>query len=410
MHVALWFDFSCPYAYLASQRIEELVREAGATLSWEPMLLGGVFRATGAGAGPMATLGPAKAANNHRDMHRWAERFGVELHVPKAHPMRTVRALRVLLGLPQSAWRDAIHALYATYWVRGEDLTQDDVIEGALKRASLPPFLREMAFARADTEEIKQELFARTERAVSLGIFGAPAMVVTRDAGEPILLWGQDRLEMLKEVLRGWDPDRDALARPMPVPAVTTPIDFWFDLSSPFAYLGATQIARWPNVTWRPLLLGGLFREIGTPDVPMFAMCEAKRKYTGLDMSRWARWWGVDFKFPSKFPLRTVTAQRMIVSAAPADRPELAMKLFRAAWAEDRDIGDDAVLAAIDPALAARAKEPAAKQALIDETNAARAAGVFGVPGFVVGGSLFWGQDRLELVAAAAGGWRPQIG
>ena len=66
------------------------------------MLLGGVFRGIGAGDGPMPTLSPVRAAYNLRDMQRWAERFGTPLTVPAAHPMRTVLALRVLLGLPEA--------------------------------------------------------------------------------------------------------------------------------------------------------------------------------------------------------------------------------------------------------------------------------------------------------------------
>ena len=108
----LWFDFSCPYAYLASRVATRLPVE----IDWRPMLLGGVFRGIGAGDGPMATLGPAKAAHNLRDMQRWAEVLGVPFQMPAAHPMRTVRALRVLLALPHSRWPAAIAALYAAYW------------------------------------------------------------------------------------------------------------------------------------------------------------------------------------------------------------------------------------------------------------------------------------------------------
>ena len=131
----LWFDFSCPYAYLASRRAPALARALGAELDWRPMLLGGVFRGTGAGDGPMATLGPARAAHNLADMHRWAEVFGVPLRVPAAHPMRTVRALRTLLALPHSRWPQAIEALYAAYWQRAEDVTSDDVLAAALAAA-----------------------------------------------------------------------------------------------------------------------------------------------------------------------------------------------------------------------------------------------------------------------------------
>ena len=131
-HVDFYYDFSCPYAYLASCRVEAIARAHGATLALCPMLLGGVFRAIGTGDGPMKTLGPAKLAHNAADMHRWAARLGVPFRVPAGHPMRTVQALRVLLGLPREVWSDAMHALYAAYWQRGEDIARDEVIETAL--------------------------------------------------------------------------------------------------------------------------------------------------------------------------------------------------------------------------------------------------------------------------------------
>src|SRR5688500_4027121 len=104
MKVEFWFDFSCPYAYLGSRRIEGIAAAHGATLELCPMLLGGVFRSIGAGDGPMATLGAAKAAHNGQDMQRWADRLGAPFWMPSAHPMRTVRALRVLLALPDASW------------------------------------------------------------------------------------------------------------------------------------------------------------------------------------------------------------------------------------------------------------------------------------------------------------------
>ncbi|MCE9580275.1 MAG: DsbA family protein [Deltaproteobacteria bacterium] len=432
MQVDVWFDFSCPYAYLASERIEAIAAAAGARVVWQPMLLGGVFRATRSDDGPMATLGPAKAAHNARDMHRWAEVLGVPLAIPPAHPMRTVRALRVLLGLPEAAWPPVIHSIYAAYWQRGEDITRDEVIDRALASAGIEDEVRSSAFAGADTDAIKDELRARTDRAIGLGVFGAPAMIVRRDGAPPALFWGQDRLDQVAAALAGWDPDhaappggpRSAAEGLVAAASPTTPttIDFWFDLASPFAYLGATQIeqvaaAAGARVHWRPILLGGLFRAIGTPDVPLFAMPEAKRRYAGGELDRFARWWGVPFTFPTRFPMRTVAAQRVLAAAPDDVRGALARALFRAYWVEDRDISRADVIAEVcaaagHAALAARADDPAAKQALIDETSAAQQAGVFGVPTCTIPTDgaplLFWGQDRLALAGRAAAGWRPR--
>jgi len=418
----LWFDFSCPYAYLASRQATSL----GVEVDWRPMLLGGVFRGIGAGDGPMATLSPQKAAHNYRDMHRWAELFGHPFQMPAAHPMRTVRALRVLLALPHSRWPEAIAAIFAAYWERADDITRDDVIRAALRSAGTNDADIEAAFARAETDEIKDELRRRTDEAIALGIFGAPAWVVRRPSG-PLLIWGQDRLDWVRAALTGWDPDLEG-----PPGSTTTQVrravpgatlDVYFDVSSPFAYLGLTQLpalARASGVTPRlvPILLGALFRDIKQADVPMFAMPQPKQRYVSLEMTRWARWWNVPFQFPTKFPQRTVTAQRLCILAAErgeGDGVRLAIALGAAIWAEQQNLEDPdtlrRVLAAADLPLdwVERTQDPAIKQALVANTTRAREQSVFGVPTFVVNDKhLFWGQDRLDLVSRALAGWTPK--
>jgi 2-hydroxychromene-2-carboxylate isomerase len=394
------------------------------------MLLGGVFRGIGAGDGPMATLGPAKARHNLQDMHRWAEVLGVPFQMPSAHPMRTVRALRVLLALPHSRWPEAIAAIYAAYWERAEDITRDDVIAAALAEGGVSGDEIRNALERADDAAIKDELRRRTDEAIALGVFGAPAWIIRRPSGH-VLLWGQDRLAWVEAVLAGWDPDagpppggpRPLLELPAAKPGAT--LDVYFDVASPFAYLGLTQLPALScatGVTPRlvPILLGALFRDIGQVDVPWFAMPENKRRYVGLEMTRWARWWGVPFEQPRKFPQRTVAAQRLCLLAAEQGFDtgvRVAIALGRAMWAEQRDLEDLATLravlasAGVPEAWADRTSEPALKQQLIDTTSEAKQAGVFGVPSFVVDKKhLFWGQDRLELVTRALAGWSPRHG
>jgi 2-hydroxychromene-2-carboxylate isomerase len=402
----LWFDFSCPYAYLASRRVKQL----GLAVDWRPMLLGGVFRGTGAGAGPMATLSPQKAKHNYEDMLRWASAFGVPFRMPAAHPRRTVRALRVLLALPHSRWPQAIEALYAAYWEHDDDITRDDVIARTL--GSIDGVAE--AMARADDDAIKDDLRRRTDEAIALGVFGAPAFILREP--RPMLFWGQDRIPFVQAALAGWDPESAAPpGGPRPFEATTTPragatLDVYFDVASPFAYLGLTQLAGL-GITPRlhPILLGALFKDIGTSNVPLFEFPAAKRRFIELDMARWARWWGVPFGMPAKFPQRTVTAQRICVIANEHGKGvEAAVALGRAMWAEQRDLEsidvlrDIVVAAGLPASWVDEASTPRVKQALVDETAAAKAAGVFGVPTFVVDGTqLFWGQDRLELVARA---------
>jgi len=368
------------------------------------MLLGGVFRGIGAGAGPMATLGPAKAAHNLHDMHRWAEIFGAPFQLPRAHPMRTVRALRVLLALPHSRWPAAIEALYAAYWQRAEDVTRDDVLEAALRGSGVSQ--DDIAAALAGADDRKDDLRRRTDEAIALGIFGAPAWVVRRD--RPILLWGQDRMEWVSAVLAGWDPDAGPPPggpRPLRVAQpfhTRSTLDVYVDVASPFAYLGLTQLPALAAATGvvprvHPILLGALFRDIGQVDVPMFAMPAPKQRYTGLEMQRWARWWGVPFDMPRKFPQRTVAAQRLILLARERGADlQLAIALGRAMWAEQRDLEDPATLRGVlaevglPPEWVERTAEPAVKQQLIDETAGARAAGVFGVPTWIVDGKYLF--------------------
>jgi 2-hydroxychromene-2-carboxylate isomerase len=197
-------------------------------------------------------------------------------------------------------------------------------------------------------------------------------------------------------------------------------LHFFFDFSSPFAYLASTQIealarrAR-AELIYRPFLLGGLFKAIGTPDVPLFSMPEPKRRHALADMARWADHYGVPLRFPSRFPMNTVKPLRMILALAGEQQAALIHPIFRAYWAEDRDISDEPTLAAIATAagldgslLVASTKSDAAKARLKAATDAAAHAGLCGAPSFLVGDELFWGQDRLMFVERALEGARPR--
>jgi 2-hydroxychromene-2-carboxylate isomerase len=205
-----------------------------------------------------------------------------------------------------------------------------------------------------------------------------------------------------------------------PVPAgELAPVDLWFDYSSPFAYLALAQAEAMFGAAarWRPLLLGGLFRSVGTPDVPLFTMSPEKRRHTMQDLQRQASRADVPFAWPTRFPISTVLALRVTLQAGLADSiagRALIVRIARALWAEDRDISDPVVLAGLcdelgfpGAQLVAAASE--AKSALFAATTAAEAVGVFGVPTFVVHlpgreDLLYWGVDRMAWAARAAAG------
>lgn len=401
-----WFDYTCPFAYLASTRVRELGADMGVTPSYRPMLLGGVFQAQGTPQNLAGTLSPSKASHNFADMKRWAARFGVALTMPATHPMRSVDALRATLatGIDPAV----VDGFFEAYWVDNRDIANADVIGDVVERAGHD---RATIFTKLASPQIKDELRRRTEEAVSLGIFGAPTFVVD---GEH-LYWGQDRMTLV----RGVRPEHDTEGIPTPRvveldPAKRT-IEVYWDFSSPFAYLGQSQIERLAalasaRVVWRPVLLGGLLRAVGSPTVPIATFSEAKRRHVVLDLGRWAAYWRVPFQFPAKFPIRSVRALRVWLALPEERRDAYRAAVFRAYWEEGRDIEDDAVLAECigDDALSkqafAAADTDAVKEQLRGATEAAAARGVFGVPTFVVNGELYWGQDRLELALEALTG------
>jgi 2-hydroxychromene-2-carboxylate isomerase len=184
-----WFDYSCPYAYLASTQVAALAARTGAELRYEPMLLGGVFRAVGTSQRLFAELSPSKAAHNALDMQRWAELFGVPLTMPAAHPMRTVEALRatLLVGIDPRV----VNGFYRAYWVEGRGPSEESTMRDVLGAAG-----HEASAVLARLDDAKDDLRRRTDEAIGLGIFGAPAFVVR---GE--MYWGQDRLEFVEKAL-----------------------------------------------------------------------------------------------------------------------------------------------------------------------------------------------------------------
>jgi 2-hydroxychromene-2-carboxylate isomerase len=193
--------------------------------------------------------------------------------------------------------------------------------------------------------------------------------------------------------------------------AMAHSLEIYWDFSSPFAYLGSTQAKALAartgaDLVWRPMLLGAVFKAIGQVDVPLMAWSDAKRRYYLTDMARWAEFWGVTLKWPTRFPMNTVKALRAYLSLPSERRDAFRDATFRAYWAEDRDIGDDRVLAELigkgaDEVLA-RCGTPEIKQELFAATQRAVDAGVFGAPTWIVDGKdVFWGQDRISLVERA---------
>ena len=189
-------------------------------------------------------------------------------------------------------------------------------------------------------------------------------------------------------------------------------IEFLLDVGSPTTYLAhrrlpAIAARTGATVDYIPVLLGGIFKATGNSPPGLVA---ARGKWMQVDMARYAAREGVTLVHNPDFPINTITMMRMLTAArGTAEFAPLVETLMSAMWEKPRNMGDPAVLAAtlaaagLDPtALLARAAEAEVKGALIAATEYAVSRGAFGAPTFFVGDEIFFGQDRLDWVEAAA--------
>ena len=421
--VRFYFDIVCPYAYLASTQLQSLIDRQPARIDYRPILLGGVLKALRSepAAGPKA-----KQAMTRIDLGRWSEQLGVPLCYPSAHPRRTVEAMRLLTWAPRLSVPNLMAALYRAYWVEDRDIADVTVLLDIAESVGLPRAEAQKGILSA---AVSAELRRRTEVAIAEGVFGVPTFIVEGESG-PRLFFGQDRMHFVEEALRSHPLSRSDAS--VPQPTIAAPISvggpdaavanaarkvtFVYDFASPFAYLASTQIEQLAarcgaEVEFFPILLGGLFRSIGTPLVPISTYPEGKRRHSLDDMSRWAHHYGTSFHFPSRFPMNTVTALRLALLAGDKIS-SLSYALFRLYWVEDQDLGDPQVLeralleARLPKDLLDRVGDAEVKAKLLANTKQAEEWGCFGVPSFRVAQhhgepELFFGQDRLLFVEKA---------
>lgn len=185
-------------------------------------------------------------------------------------------------------------------------------------------------------------------------------------------------------------------------------LDFFYEFASTYSYVTAMRIAPLANaagvaVRWRPFLLGPIFKAQGWDTSP-FNLYPAKGRYMVRDCERQCAALGLTFRLPEPFPQSTLMAARVaLVALAEGWGEDFSRAVYRAEFAEGRNIGEPAAIAAIVEALghdsaatSARAQSDAIKGKLRTETEEAQRLGIFGAPSFMAGGELFWGNDRLE--------------
>ncbi|ETN41601.1 uncharacterized protein HMPREF1541_03537 [Cyphellophora europaea CBS 101466] len=461
LHLDFHYDISCPFAYIASLRLPFLQRRhPDLVIAYRPVLLGALYRATsapqGAAGSASDTFNPTKRNVTSAAFARTLRRLGVPHRQPPKHPLKTTRALRLLYCV-QGSERVALTAgLYRAYWVEGQDVGDVEVLQDVVKRCEgLSAGTKGAVTGLLETgdfegTEQRRELQDTTDLALQRGAFGVPALWVLE---EKRLYWGQDRMHFVDKALYALEKQgSESLAleafmpRSVPVTKRAVPdgeevkLEFWYDFSSPWAFLGWTQLARVQRacgprlkIVMKPFLLGILFREIGAPNLPMATVSEAKRKYQQLDHNDWCQWWNdinrqnglpdkeISFHWADIFPIRTPAVLRAVLV-----EPKLVDVLFRGCWERNLDMASDKVLHSViaeagydaDSVLAC-ANSAEVKQKLRDLTKEAKNIGLCGVPSYRVfrrtigddeqswklSSDTIWGQDEIAVVEDLISGW-----
>ena len=194
-HFEFWFDLGSPAAYLAWKRLPKFLQSTGASVAHKPMLLGGVFKATG-NASPVTI--PAKGKWLLEDLARAARKDGVPLAYGPGFPINTLALMRAAIGLQlrrPERFAPYVDAMYDAMFGQPRDMRDEKAVAGALAAAGFAPA---QIMALAADAEVKQALIRNTEEAVARGVFGAPTFFVGEE-----MFWGQDRMDAVAEALAG---------------------------------------------------------------------------------------------------------------------------------------------------------------------------------------------------------------
>jgi 2-hydroxychromene-2-carboxylate isomerase len=189
------FDFGSPTTYLAHTQLPRIAEQARARVDYVPMLLGGVFKATG---NQSPVLIPAKGRWMGHDIARFARRYGVPFTFNPNFPINTLTLMRGAVGLQMrepDRFGAYVDAMFHAMWVEPANLGDPTVLASTLRAAGFDP---DAFVALVGDPEVKAKLIAHTEAAVARGVFGAPTCFVGDE-----MFFGQDRLEFVEDAVNG---------------------------------------------------------------------------------------------------------------------------------------------------------------------------------------------------------------
>ena len=191
--IDFYFDFSSPYAYLASEKIDDLAAKYGRKVKWRPILLGPAFKTTG--SAPLTEI-PVKGDYSRHDFARSARFIGLPFRMPDRFPLATQVAARAYYWLHERDCGQArafAHAVFRALFVHNQDVSQAAlVLELAAAQGADTVALAEALQGDA----LKARLRAEGDGALARGVFGAPFIFVDKEA-----FWGADRLPQIEKWL-----------------------------------------------------------------------------------------------------------------------------------------------------------------------------------------------------------------
>jgi 2-hydroxychromene-2-carboxylate isomerase len=188
-----FFDYGSPYSYLADSRLPALAERTGAEIAYRPMLLGGVFKATG-NQSPAVQPCEAKRAYGFLELRRWVAHMGVRFAGNPHFPIDTLLLMRTAVAAQRAGVFEPFHrAVYPAFWAEGENLGEPEVVGRVVEKAGIDA--RALLEAAA-SPDVKAELRATTEEAVARGAFGAPTFFVGDE-----MFFGNDRLDFVERAL-----------------------------------------------------------------------------------------------------------------------------------------------------------------------------------------------------------------
>ncbi|MBX9404071.1 2-hydroxychromene-2-carboxylate isomerase [Pseudomonas baetica] len=192
--VEFYFDLGSPATYLAYTQLPKICAATNSELIYMPMLLGGVFKATGNASPAMI---PAKGRYMFQDLDRYAKRYGVPLRFNPHFPINTLILMRAVTGVQlrqPNRFQALIDCLFRALWVEGRSLDEPATVAAVLSEHGFDP---QEVLALTNDETVKAVLKENTETAVKRGVFGAPSMFIGKQ-----MFFGQDRLDFVEEALR----------------------------------------------------------------------------------------------------------------------------------------------------------------------------------------------------------------